>query len=356
MSFRCLLIALLLVLVGTSLSSRPAEAAGGYYQNAVIKLPTIDPAKGSRYRAVVRQRSARGRIGSVHFRDGEGAKKRKKVLSRRGKDPHLRRLPAAAVGALAHLSGPRFWGGEIDILVRVRKKGTYPVTLWFDRDGDVTVAVGKRLPGRTPEGFGKRRATEDIRRAHKTGPIRSAGRKWRTGELLILDGALARLHPAERRVLKDVKILRAALGRQPLQAGLYSMDSRGRYRLRVFNRTFVSQEHGFVGSVSKPLPRGAWTILHELGHAVSGWPARRAFEKGAVRKGRKLQRANQVLKGYRKARGAGRGPTPYGRTSLTESFAESFALYHLDPKALARWNNEVFRWFESGGHREHLAR
>jgi hypothetical protein len=355
-SARCLLVALFLTLVGSGFFSRPAEAAGGYYQNAVIKLPSIDPAKASRYRAVVRQRSVRGRIGSVHFRDGEGSKKRRKVLSRRGKDPQLRRLPAAAVGALAHLSGPRFWGGEIDILVRVRKKGTYPVTLWFDRDGDVTVAVGKRLAGRTPEGFGKRRDADAVRRAHKTGPIRSAGRKWRTEELLILDGALARLHPAERRVLKDVRILRATLGRQPLQAGLYSMDSRGRYRLRVFNRTFVSQEHGFVGSVAKPLPRGAWTILHELGHAVSGWPARRAFEQGEVRKGRKLQRSNRVLKGYRKARGAVRGPTPYGRSSLTESFAESFALYHLDPKALARWNRDVFQWFESGGHREHLAR
>jgi len=260
----------------------------------------------------------------------------------------------AATGALAHLSGPKFWGAEVDILVRVKRKGVYPVTLWFERNGDVTLAVGKRLSGDVPGGFGKRTDAGAIRKAYKTGPIRSAGRRWRDRELRVLDGALALLHPDERRVLKNVKILRASLGRQPLQAGLYSMDSRGRYRLRVFNRTFSSQKFGFTGPSTAPRPRSAWTILHELGHAITGWPARRAFERNEHRKGRKLQRSNRVLKAYRKARGASRGPTPYGRTSTVESFAESFALYHLDPQALARWNGEVYRWFRSGGHREHL--
>jgi hypothetical protein len=331
------------------------EAAARYYENAVINLPRIDAKKASRYRATVRQRSRRGRIGAVSWSAKGLRSGATKVLGRRGKDGRLKRVPLAAIGALAHLSGPKFWGAEIDVLVRVRGKGTFPVTLWFERGGDVTLAMGKRLSGRTPKGFGKRSSEAAIRSSYKTGAIQGSGRRWSDSELKLLDGALALLHPDERRVLRKVKFLRASLGRQPLQAGLYSMDSRGRYRLRLFNRAFVSQRLGFVGPTGAPLPRAAWTIIHELGHAISGWPARRAFEQGKFKTGKRLQRSNAVLKGFRKARGASRGPTPYGRASLVESFAECFALYHLDPVGLARWNPGVLRWFVSGGHRKHLA-
>jgi hypothetical protein len=349
-------LALALGLIMASSVSESAEAAPRYYQNAILDLPRIDAAKASRYRATVRQRARRGRIGAVSWSPKGDRTQATQVLGRRGKSGRLKKLPLAAVAALAHLSGPRFWGAEIDVLVQVKGKGTFPVTLWFERNGDVTLAVGKRLSGKVLGGFGKRSDAQAIRQLYRTGPIKGAGRRWRDRDLRILDGALALLHPDERRVLKGVKILRAALGRQPLQSGLYSMDSRGRYRLRLFNRAFSAQRLGFAGPTSDPLPRAAWTIIHELGHAVASWPARRAFERGQFRRGKRLQRANSVLKGFKKARGGSRGPTPYGRSSGVESFAESFALFHLDPDALARWNRSVFRWFEAGGHREHLAR
>jgi hypothetical protein len=44
------------------------------------------------------------------------------------------------------------------------------------------------------------------------------------------------------------------------------------------------------------------------------------------------------------------GPTPYGRTAPTESFAESFALYHVDPESLRRIAPEVHAWFAAGEH------
>jgi len=335
-------------------SSRSAEAAGGYYENAIINLPRIDAKKASRYRATVRQRVRRGRIGAVSWAAKGDRGQATKVLGRRGKNGRLKSLPLAALGALTHLSGPKFWGAEIDVLVEVKGRGTFPVTLWFERGGDVTLAVGKRMGGRVPGGFGKRSDPGALRKAYKTGVIKGSGRRWSGAELKLLDGALALLHPDERRVLRGVKILRASLGRQPLQAGLYSMDSRGRYRLRIFNRAFASQRSGFAGPVAAPLPRAAWTVIHELGHAISSWPARRAFERGKFKRGRKLQRSNDVLKSFRKARGTSRGPTPYGRSTVVESFAECFALYHLDPQGLARWDRDVFRWFDAGGHRKHL--
>jgi hypothetical protein len=44
------------------------------------------------------------------------------------------------------------------------------------------------------------------------------------------------------------------------------------------------------------------------------------------------------------------GPTPYGRTALTESFAESFALHHVDPDSLRRIAPQVHDWFAAGEH------
>ena len=65
---------------------------------------------------------------------------------------------------------------------------------------------------------------------------------------------------------------------------------------------------------------------------------------------RRIQRRGPVIRAYRKALVGRRGPTRYGRTSIHESFAESFALYRGDPAALQRILPRVYRWFEQGGH------
>lgn len=44
------------------------------------------------------------------------------------------------------------------------------------------------------------------------------------------------------------------------------------------------------------------------------------------------------------------GPTPYGRTSAGESFAEAFMLWKLDPEALERVLPGAGAWFASGAH------
>ncbi len=45
-----------------------------------------------------------------------------------------------------------------------------------------------------------------------------------------------------------------------------------------------------------------------------------------------------------------KGPTPYGRTDVSESFAESFALFHIDPGSLRRLSPEVHAWFAAAEH------
>ena len=57
---------------------------------------------------------------------------------------------------------------------------------------------------------------------------------------------------------------------------------------------------------------------------------------------------------YGELPGAVPGPTPYARRKLSENFAESFALYHIDPAALQRIAPEIFEWFDSGQHIESI--
>ena len=65
---------------------------------------------------------------------------------------------------------------------------------------------------------------------------------------------------------------------------------------------------------------------------------------------RRIQKRSPVIREYRRALAGQRGPTRYGRTSIHESFAESFALYRGDPVALKRILPGVYRWFQKGGH------
>ena len=46
----------------------------------------------------------------------------------------------------------------------------------------------------------------------------------------------------------------------------------------------------------------------------------------------------------------GRAPTAYVRISVEEAFAECFALFYVDPRALQRAHPAVYAWFKSGGH------
>ena len=149
-----------------------------------------------------------------------------------------------------------------------------------------------------------------------------------------------------------------------------------------------SEKYTFSGEAKRALPATVAPVLHEIGHAIHNYPLRKRqceYLDSVNRYNRKVKKANQangakrnrlmseldedgkkidrlkkkvkslngkgpVLKAYLKVRGSKKGPTPYGETSLAESFAESFALYRVDPKALKRIFPKVFAWFKIGGH------
>ena len=131
------------------------------------------------------------------------------------------------------------------------------------------------------------------------------------------------------------------------------------------------------------------SIMHEIGHALHSAPSRRVHcrlnqeyqtykkqvnqanrtknrskraqrvkavkaKEKALKQTQKqvkiLQEKGPILEAYQKVIGRSPPPTHYGETSLKESFAESFALYHLDPQALKRILPNVYAWFKSQGH------
>jgi len=61
-------------------------------------------------------------------------------------------------------------------------------------------------------------------------------------------------------------------------------------------------------------------------------------------------RRSALIEAFRELPGAKQGPTPYGKTDLDESFAEAFALFKVDPAALARFSPQMHDWFAAGEH------
>ena len=70
----------------------------------------------------------------------------------------------------------------------------------------------------------------------------------------------------------------------------------------------------------------------------------------ANRQGLRYQSNSPVVEAYKRIRTNKSGPTAYGRTDISEGFAESFAIYHTDPQALRWIDPQVYQWFRDGGH------
>jgi hypothetical protein len=203
---------------------------------------------------------------------------------------------------------------------------------------------------------------------------------------------------AEAKVLKGISLIRYRRAKDGNKGALY-WQRNCKAEIRVYNRAFESDRWQFVGSPYQPYPSSTRTVLHEVGHAIHNRPSREAFCKyerqsnelkariatynAATRKANRtrnrkaIQRLSMEAKriqktkrdvtalGHRAVRLAERGPviaayakvigsrsapTAYGRTSIRESFAESFSLYRADPSALRRLLPRVSKWFHRGGH------
>lgn len=127
---------------------------------------------------------------------------------------------------------------------------------------------------------------DDLEREHGTGQIRNGNRAWSKDELKILDASLSVLHPREKRALAGVDFVRMRTSPRPRGAGLYKVDKRGP-RILVYDRAFRGAGKGSSREPNR-------TIVHEVGHALAHWKAR----KELARANRSVEQANAAVNAY----------------------------------------------------------
>ena len=316
----------------------------------------------------------------------------------------LSKQPLSVLQALYAVSR-RGNGSEADLLITVKGEGTWPVSVLKPKRGPLTVRVGDRLKR------GKAMSVNAIQQKFKTGPLKGEGAGWGEASRESLGAALPLLPKRLRALLVGLPWVRAPRGKDPNRGGEHRLEN-CKEALYIFDRAMKGRNVQFIGTPDAPHPAGVMTILHELGHALHSRPGRLKFceyeqrhralageidalnkkvsaynaaarrrdkqqvdalgrevkqlKAKVAKQTKKVQQIGEeakktvsrgpVLSAYAKVLGKAKGPTQYGRTSLKESFAESFALYYADPEALGRALPKVLAWFKASGHIKALGR
>lgn len=267
----------------------------------------------------------------------------------------LRKLGLPERGALwlALAGGER--GGETDVRVRVAGKGSVPVTVQQGLDGSVRVISPRRGARDNQEAA---LSEEGIRDRFKL-----RGRlpgTWHETERRALTESLELLAPAELELVRRIVWDREGRSRNgdESRAALYEMKG-CRAVIYLYSSGVRADRFRFVGDPEAPKSAVVHAIVHEIGHAFEQAAARRAYcaaEKAGGRagaliaEGNRLSNRSPVVEAYLGALAGLPAPTDYGNASIHESFAESFALFHVDEAALLRTRPGLHAWFASGGH------
>jgi hypothetical protein len=378
---------LVLVLLFASACGGPGpQAKGPFYDTQVVRQPNVDEMHFRALRAELPKRLGKTR---VELEAASGA--------RTNVDP-AQLPPAAAQGLWLAVESGDSAGVELDLLVRLPDDSRIPVTVRRGPAWIVRPAAGKvRFPRGNPDALSARWGI---------GSLTSDGATWSPRALEVADLALARLSPAERKVLAGVPFIRRPRGERADLGALYVQNTCAAQVL-VFDSALHADADQFVGEPEAPLQSSARTFLHEFGHALHNHPGREAWCKidraqralaqrvtelnrrgqrfnarpESARRGPDAQREasslgaeveavertgktlkadarralalverGPVLEAYARALGGGSAPTRYGTVSLAESFAESFSLFRTDPAALRRLVPTVSAFFERGEH------
>ncbi len=259
-------------------------------------------------------------------------------------------------------------GTEYDLVLGAgNDEGMRPVTLWFESKSRIVVSAGPSigLPGEGPP-------MEEVVKASGVAGFSEDGAEFAPRLRTVIAESFAMLTEAERSWTREITLFRQA-GKGPgarknqLHSASYAYAP-DEARITFFDDVLVPSGR-FVGSVQKPWHPGYFVVLHELGHALDMArveAAVRAYNAdveafNALPGGQRTQAKADALEARRKGlretlptsdgfRERFAGITDYGATDDREAFAESFALYKLDPEALRRISPEALAWFEAGEH------
>jgi len=267
----------------------------------------------------------------------------------------LGRLSLAELGALWLATSTGDQGGESDLRVRTGPRSV-PVTVTIALDGSVVVHSGGREADPDEGPLLSEGEIRDQYRLKTTLPG-----QWKENERRALAQALSLLSPAELDVVRGLGFERRAkpADGDPDKAALYALQG-CRGTISLYSSGVRSDRYRFVGDPTTPRSAVLHSLLHEMGHAFERDAARDAYcaagrTSGArrnelIERGNALGRDSPMLRAFLAVKAGEPGPTDYADASPHEAFAESFALFHMDPDALRRALPRVHAWFKDGGH------
>lgn len=341
------------------------------------------------------------KLQQVAIASGRGVEKLREALGT------LAELPASLLGGIFIAADARARGAEMDLIFFLPGDQRVPVSTRYEPDRVLVIEQGAPL---RPD-FGAPRITigaSDLKARYGIAPSEHGQADWRAEHYAVLDEALGLLSGDERAFLSRVPIAREHMAtggslKNPQVVRARYVRRGGQARIEIYDSVLSEDDTLFCGTVDRPLPHSVRIILHEIGHALADAANTTAlghlgadleslhqrsdpiFERARSRgqntedgiavsqeeyaavmarlerlgdsqeRLESLGEEGPVLSAYRRARSPGKGPTPYGATSLDESFADAFALYRADPEALRRIDPRSYDWFEKGGHLSALA-
>lgn len=309
-------------------------------------------------------------------------------------DDRLDRLPITVLAALAQAHDRRAQGAEHDVLVHDDRGRLWPVTVWSDLAGTITFEAGPSwsLPAAPP--------LDTVLTRLNNAPVRMIdGARWNDASRRAVVWAVDLLTAGEKRAVLNQSFVRSP------ERGLagHHVRSGCAQSVVIYDPAIEHEDTLFFGSPQRPSPFAASVVLHELGHSLTYLPQLRAachsqeayakasrltaelnalvnrYNASSAREQARLAPAlaalrsehrqasldndaatadmraleksgGPVIAAYAQALAGRPAPTRYGETDLGESFADAFALHHLDPEALRRVVPEAAEWFARGGH------
>jgi hypothetical protein len=302
-------------------------------------------------------------------------------------------LPVAVIARLVDVAESERRGLETDALVAT-EAGPVAMTGVHRLDGRLVLRMGSGSSGRHPEGAAP--DSEELSRRFGIGPLVDGDAQWSPHERASLAVALAELPAPDLAVIAGLPF-RRYVNPPPERSdsAAYYRQSGAERTVNLFDATFEHDGHLFVGDPEAPFDYSVSIVLHEIGHAVAmekpylaihGFVARleslellyrhlAEFSVSGIRSERdrliavrdQLRDMQRPLGRFRQAATGGTlhaspvhsefvaatggyGPTPYGKTKLSEAFAESYKLFLLDPRALARIDPAALAFFQSGAY------
>jgi hypothetical protein len=318
---------------------------------------------------------------------------------------YLDGLPWPALHGVLLLLPDEYEGAEIDLLVAGTGAPDDPDRMWTvrrDLAGGIVVLKGAPpLPLDGPDP-----TPAELSARFDIGALEESDAAWSPDERRALAKALELLAPDELALIAGTTFRRAKRQQQG-RAALHTPSSLGEpSRISLFDTAFEPADGGvaYVGTPERVVPSSVFVILHEIGHVISKAERRRlllerqaqvesysiaartldlAARESARDAGLQLEREAEMARASLELEGrfasiraldgqlealrtglasveqryaelpfALEGPTPDGRGDPRESFAESFALYHVDPESLRWIAPQTLAWFADAAHLE----